>query len=72
MDLFALNLPIKQLEHGRDLPLPQYATKGAAGMDLYAAVEVNLVIAPGEWLWRCLQVMKHKFDRALALHLSMG
>ncbi len=49
MDLFAINLPIKQLEHGRDLPLPQYATKGAAGMDLHAAVESPLVILPGEW-----------------------
>jgi dUTP pyrophosphatase len=49
MDLFALNLPVKQLPHGSDLPLPQYATTGAAGMDLYAAVESNVVIAPSEW-----------------------
>lgn len=32
--------------HGDGLPLPGYATEGAAGMDLLAAVEAPLVIAP--------------------------
>src|SRR5438876_813949 len=32
----------------RDLPLPAYATAGAAGMDLYAAVPGETVLAPGE------------------------
>lgn len=49
MDLFSLNLPVKQLPNGKDLPLPKYATKGAAGLDLYAAVESNLVIEAGDW-----------------------
>ncbi|HVK38605.1 MAG TPA: dUTP diphosphatase [Candidatus Kapabacteria bacterium] len=31
-----------------DLPLPAYATDGAAGMDLRAAVEADVTIAPGE------------------------
>jgi dUTP pyrophosphatase len=31
-----------------DLPLPAYATEGAAGMDLCAAVREDLTIAPGE------------------------
>jgi dUTP pyrophosphatase len=31
-----------------DLPLPAYATSGAAGMDLHAAVEGEIVLAPGE------------------------
>jgi dUTP pyrophosphatase len=39
---------IKRL-HSFDLPLPRYMTAGAAGVDLYAAVEQNLVIAPGGW-----------------------
>lgn len=30
-----------------DLPLPLYATEGAAGMDVHAAVESEIVIAPG-------------------------
>lgn len=35
----------------RDLPLPTYATHGAAGMDLRAAVALDapVVIPPGEW-----------------------
>jgi dUTP diphosphatase len=31
-----------------DLPLPQYATEHAAGMDLCAAVEKDLVLHPGQ------------------------
>ncbi len=31
-----------------DLPLPAYATAGAAGMDLHAALEAPLVLKPGE------------------------
>ncbi|MEW6510040.1 MAG: dUTP diphosphatase [Bacteroidota bacterium] len=31
-----------------DIPLPAYATRDAAGMDLCAAVEGELVLAPGE------------------------
>lgn len=37
-----------RLEHAKDLPAPEYATPGAAGMDLAAAVPANepLVLAP--------------------------
>ncbi len=31
-----------------DLPLPSYATSGAAGMDLRAALDESLELAPGE------------------------
>lgn len=31
-----------------DIPLPTYATNGSAGMDIYAAVEQELEIKPGE------------------------
>jgi dUTP pyrophosphatase len=31
-----------------DLPLPQYMTEHAAGMDLYAAVKEEAVVSPGE------------------------
>lgn len=31
-----------------DLPLPEYATPGAAGMDLRAAVEQDVTLQPGE------------------------
>jgi dUTP pyrophosphatase len=36
---------VKRLAHGADLPLPAYATDGAAGMDVVAAEDVTL--APG-------------------------
>jgi dUTP pyrophosphatase len=36
---------VKRLAHGLDLPLPAYATAGAAGMDVVSAEDVEL--APG-------------------------
>ncbi|PIS30301.1 dUTP diphosphatase [Candidatus Saganbacteria bacterium CG08_land_8_20_14_0_20_45_16] len=44
-----LKAKIKRLPHGQDLPLPQYQTIHSAGMDLYAAVKEDLIIAPGDW-----------------------
>jgi len=41
-------IAIRRLGHGRDLPLPDYATAAAAGLDLRAAVETPLVLLPGE------------------------
>jgi dUTP pyrophosphatase len=38
---------LKRLAHGADLPLPAYASAGAAGMDICAAVSEDLVLAPG-------------------------
>ncbi|TCM18958.1 dUTP pyrophosphatase [Novosphingobium sp. PhB165] len=38
-------VPIKVLPHGEGLPLPVYATDGAAGMDVVSAEDVTL--APG-------------------------
>lgn len=35
-------------EHAHDLPLPRYATEHAAGMDLCAAIEDELIVKPGE------------------------
>lgn len=39
---------IKRTPSGKGLPLPQYMTDGAAGMDLYAAVETTEILNPGE------------------------
>ena len=39
---------VTRLSGAEDLPLPSYETAHAAGMDLRAAVEDPLVIAPGE------------------------
>ena len=43
-----IDVRVEVLEHARDLPLPAYATEGAAGMDLTAAVAAPLEIAPGD------------------------
>lgn len=42
---------IAQEQGCEDIPLPAYATAGAAGMDLCAAVDQEVTLAPGErWL----------------------
>ena len=41
-----IRLQIARLPHGEGLPLPAYASPGAAGMDVVAAEDVDL--APGE------------------------
>ena len=38
---------IKILDNAKDLPKPQYMTDGAAGMDLYANLESDVLIKPG-------------------------
>lgn len=40
-------IPLQRLPHGSDLPLPAYATPQSAGMDLLAAIDADLLIAPG-------------------------
>jgi dUTP pyrophosphatase len=42
------NVLIKQLPGSEDLPLPRYMTPHAAGMDLYAAVTDDIILAPGK------------------------
>ena len=41
-------VPVRRLAHGAGLPLPAYATEDSAGLDLLAAVERDLSLAPGE------------------------
>ncbi|MEE8271815.1 MAG: dUTP diphosphatase [Alphaproteobacteria bacterium] len=41
-------VPVVRLPHGRDLPLPGYASAHAAGLDLVAAVATDLLLAPGD------------------------
>jgi dUTP pyrophosphatase len=43
-----LRIEIRRLPHAADLPLPSYATAAAAGVDLCAAVDKDVVIAPGD------------------------
>ena len=39
---------VKQLGTGRSGPLPQYMTPGASGMDLFARLDREVTLAPGE------------------------
>lgn len=39
---------IKKLEHGQDLPLPNYETIASAGMDIRAALETPITLKPGD------------------------
>ncbi|AEM73440.1 dUTP diphosphatase [Caldicellulosiruptor acetigenus] len=41
-------LRVKRAEDAKDLPLPTYISSGAAGMDLFACVEEEEIINPGE------------------------
>ncbi len=43
----AVAIEVVRLPHAHGLPLPSYATEGAAGMDIVAAVSEPLVLAPG-------------------------
>lgn len=57
-----IEVPLRRLPHGHDLPLPAYVTSGAAGLDLLAAIPENSALR------------LEKFARALvptgfALHL---
>ena len=42
-----VEIAIQRLPHGKDLPLPAYETAGSAGMDLCAAVDAPVSLAPG-------------------------
>lgn len=46
---------------GRDIPLPDYATAGSAGLDLRACLEAPLEIRPGE---------THLLPTGLAIHIG--
>ncbi len=46
-----ISVPFRRLPHGADLPAPAYASEGAAGLDLCAAVPDKhpMTLAPGAW-----------------------
>jgi dUTP pyrophosphatase len=54
---------VQRLPHGADLPLPAYATAQSAGLDLMAAVEGEIVLAPGA---------RHLIPTGLAIALPAG
>ncbi|MEK7669880.1 MAG: dUTP diphosphatase [Bacteroidota bacterium] len=46
--MYPLKVRISRVNEQSNVPLPHYATEGSAGMDICAAVESDLLIAPGE------------------------
>jgi dUTP pyrophosphatase len=42
-----VKIAIRRFDHARDLALPAYATEGSAGLDLLAANDAPLTLAPG-------------------------
>jgi len=44
----SVTIAVSTLPHFGDLPLPAYESAGAAGMDIAAAIDSDIVIAPGE------------------------
>nr|WP_192895918.1 dUTP diphosphatase [Parerythrobacter lutipelagi] len=56
-----ISVQVKRLEHGTGLALPQYATAGAAGMDVLSAEDV--VLEPG---------MRHAVATGLAMAIPQG
>jgi dUTP pyrophosphatase len=57
----SIPVQVKRLPHGAGLPLPEYATSGAAGMDVVSAESVTL--APGT---------RHAVATGLALAIPEG
>ena len=45
-----MKIAIQRLPHAEDLPLPAYATAGAAGLDLFAAVKTQITLEPGRYV----------------------
>ena len=43
-----IRVAVQRLAHGAGLPLPAYASAGAAGLDLLAAPDEEVTLAPGE------------------------
>jgi len=43
-----ISIKIKRKESAKDLPVPEYATAGSSGVDLYADVEKDVVLIPGD------------------------
>jgi dUTP pyrophosphatase len=48
-DILPVEVAVRRLAHGADLPLPSYATPGSAGLDLVAAVPADgaVTLLPG-------------------------
>ena len=64
--LKAVQLKIMDPRLGREIPLPEHATDGSAGVVLQACVEVITIICPGETLLIPTGFAMHISDPAMA------
>ncbi len=62
------NIQVKILDAriGKEFPLPQYATEGAAGMDLRACLTAPLELQPGETQLIPTGIALHMADKGVA------
>ncbi len=56
-----LQLKILDSRIGKEIPLPEYATDGSAGLDLRACMDESLTVKPGE---------THLIPTGIAIHIS--
>ena len=59
--MHSIQLKILDPRIGREVPLPEYATEGSAGMDLRACLETPLTVQPGE---------THLIPTGIAVHIA--
>ena len=62
----AIQLKIIDPRLGKEIPLPEHATDGSAGMDLRACVDHNTIIRPGETILIPTGFAMHISDPAMA------
>ena len=63
-----VRLYIKRLPHGLDLPYPAYMTDHAVGMDVHAAVDGDVKVAPGD-IFLCPTGFKVAIPEAFELQI---
>lgn len=61
-----IELKILDARLGSDIPLPEYATDGSAGLDMRACIEAPLTLAPGETVLIPTGLAIHIADPGLA------
>lgn len=61
-----IQLKILDARIGKEFPLPQYATEGAAGMDLRACLTAPLELQPGETQLIPTGIALHMADKGVA------
>lgn len=59
--MHSIELKILDTRIGGEIPLPDYATEGSAGMDLRACLEAPLTVHPGQ---------THLIPTGIAIHIS--